>query len=86
VKTTPHATRGNKEQARGILQIANVTEQRANELKIKLLQQDTWRETYSSKQMDDTPCEVEQNFTKEMKNFNGFYLIKCSTACDFSAY
>jgi hypothetical protein len=59
VKTTSHAARGNNAQAKGKLQIADVTEQRANEHKNKLLQQSIWRETYSSKQMDDTPCEVE---------------------------
>lgn len=58
VKTTPHAARGNSAQTRGILQITDAT-QRANKHKNKLLQQNTWRETRSSKQMDDTPCEVE---------------------------
>jgi hypothetical protein len=33
VKTTPHAARGNNAQARGKLQIADVTEQLANEYK-----------------------------------------------------
>jgi hypothetical protein len=36
VKTTRHAARGNNAQARGILQTADVTEQRANEHKNKL--------------------------------------------------
>jgi hypothetical protein len=33
MKTTPHTARGHNAQARGILQIADVTEQRANEHK-----------------------------------------------------
>jgi hypothetical protein len=87
VKTTPHAGRGNSAQTGAI---ADVTEQRANEHENQLLQQNTWRETCSSKQTDNTPCEVESNFTRVMKiligNLNGFYFIKCTTACDFTAY
>jgi hypothetical protein len=72
VKTTPHAGRGNSAQTGTI---ADVTEQRANEHKNQLLQQNTWRETCSSKQMDDTPCEVELNSTKVMKIVMDFILL-----------
>jgi hypothetical protein len=37
-ENTPHAAKGNNTQARDILQIADVTEQRAKEYKNKLLQ------------------------------------------------
>jgi hypothetical protein len=54
VKTTPHAARGNKTQARGILQIADVAKQWANEQENKLS-----GISHSFKQLDDAPYEVE---------------------------
>jgi hypothetical protein len=42
VETTPQAARGKNTQARGILEIADVARQRANEQKNKLQKQTFW--------------------------------------------
>ena len=66
--TTPHAAGGSNAQTRGILQIADLTEQRANEQRNKLQKQSTWRGAYSPKQDG-----IE--FHQSDENFNEFYFI-----------